>query len=345
VTRALGVVAAALVAVSCASAGGDGSKLRLRTIVGGLESPVYAASAPGEPNNLYIVEQTGRILVATNGKVRAKPFLDIRELVSTGGERGLLSVAFSPKYRQDRRFYVDYTDALGDTRVMEYRSNGRVAVARTRQLLYVKQPYPNHNGGQLQFGPNGLLYVGMGDGGSGGDPQNHAQDLASRLGKLLTINVKSGAVGVAGYGLRNPWRFSFDRAGNLYIGDVGQDSWEEIDYTPRSSPGVENYGWNVYEGKHTFESKQPNSAGRLVTPVAEYSHSKGCSVTGGYVWEGRYYYGDFCSGRVWSLKITGGKATGVREESVNVPSLSSWAIDGHGNLLAVSLAGKIYRVG
>jgi glucose/arabinose dehydrogenase len=345
VTRALGVVAAALVVVSCASAGGDSSKLRLRTIVTGLESPVYATTAPGEPNNLYIVEQTGRILVATNGKVRAKPFLDIRELVSAGGERGLLSVAFSPKYRQDRRFYVDYTDALGDTRVVEYRSNGRIAVARTRQLLYVKQPYANHNGGQLQFGPDGLLYVGMGDGGSGGDPQNHAQDLSSRLGKLLTIDVRTGAVAVAGYGLRNPWRFSFDRAGNLYVGDVGQDSWEEVDYTPRSSPGVENYGWNVYEGKHTFESKQPNSTGRLVMPVAEYSHSNGCSVTGGYVWHGRYYYGDFCSGRVWSLRIAGGKATGVRSEAIRVPSLSSWAIDGHGNLLAVSLAGKIYRVG
>ena len=193
-------------------------------------------------------------------------------------------------------------------------------------MLFVKQPYPNHNGGQLQFGPNGLLYVGMGDGGSGGDPQNHAQDLSSRLGKLLTIDVDSRrpVVGVAGFGLRNPWRFSFDRAGNLYIGDVGQDSWEEVDYTPRSSPGLENYGWNVYEGKHNFESKEPNGAGHLVTPVAEYSHDNGCSITGGYVWKGRYYYGDFCSGRVWSLKIVGGKATGVREESINVPSLSSW---------------------
>ena len=344
-TRALGVVAAALVAVSCASAAGDRSQLRLRTIVDGLDSPVYATTAPGEPNNLYVVEQTGRILVATNGKVRAKPFLDIRELVSTGGERGLLSVAFSPNYRKNHRFYVDYTDALGDTRVMEYRSNGRVAVARTRQLLYVKQPYANHNGGQLQFGPNGLLYVGMGDGGSGGDPQNHAQDLSSRLGKLLTINVRTGRVAVAGYGLRNPWRFSFDRGGNLYIGDVGQDTWEEVDYTPRSSTGLENYGWNVYEGKHAFESKQPNGAGHLVRPVAEYSHDSGCSITGGYVWKARYYYGDFCSGRVWSLRIAGGRAAGVRAESVNVPSLSSWAIDGHGSLLAVSLAGKIYRVG
>ncbi len=345
-TRTLVVLATALVAVSCASAQGERSQLGLRTLFSGLDAPLYAKAAPGEPNNLYIVEQPGRILVATNGKLRAKPFLDIRRLVRSGGEQGLLSVAFHPKYHTNHKFYVDYTDAVGDTRVMEYRSNGRYATGRIRQLLYVKQPYSNHNGGQLQFGPDGKLYVGMGDGGSGGDPQNHAQDLTSRLGKLLTIDVdaRKPAIAVAGYGLRNPWRFSFDKSGNLYIGDVGQSAWEEIDYTPRSSPGLENYGWNVYEGTHTFESKEPNDAGTLVRPVAEYSHSNGCSVTGGYVWKGRYYYGDFCSGRVWSLKITGGKASGVREESINVPSLASWALDGRGNLLAVSLEGKLYRV-
>ena len=344
--RAFGVFLAALVAVSCASAGSERSQLRLRTLFSGLDEPLYAAVAPGEPNNLYIVEQPGRILVATNGKLRAKPFLDIRRLVVSGGEQGLLSVAFHPKYRTNHKFYVDYTDVNGDTRVVEYRS-GRSATRRVRQLLFVKQPYANHNGGQLQFGPDGKLYVGMGDGGSGGDPQNRAQNLSDRLGKLLTINVNSKRpiVAIAGYGLRNPWRFSFDKSGNLYIGDVGQNAWEEIDYTPRSSPGLENYGWNVYEGTHTYESKSPNGAGRLVMPVAEYSHDNGCSVTGGYVWKGRYYYGDYCSGRVWSLKIAGGKASDVREESINVPSLSSWALDGHGNLIAVSLEGKIYRVG
>ncbi len=344
--RLIGGIAALLVAASCASAQGERSQLRLRTLFSGLDSPLYATTAPGEPNNLYIVEQPGRILVATNGKLRAKPFLDIRRLVRSGGEQGLLSVAFHPNYRKNHKFYVDYTDVNGDTRVMEYRSNGRSATGRIRQLLFVKQPYANHNGGQLQFGPDGKLYVGMGDGGSGGDPQNRAQNLSERLGKLLTINVSSSRpiVAIAGYGLRNPWRFSFDKSGNLYIGDVGQSAWEEIDYTPRSSPGLENYGWNVYEGTHTFESKSPNDAGKLVMPVAEYSHSDGCSVTGGYVWKGRYYYGDFCSGRVWSLKIVGGKAGDIRDESINVPSLSSWALDGHGNLLAVSLEGKVYRV-
>jgi glucose/arabinose dehydrogenase len=347
VTRALLAVVAALVAASCASAASERSQLRLRTLFSGLDAPLYATAAPGEPNNLYIVEQPGRILVATNGKLRAKPFLDIRRLVRSGGEQGLLSVAFHPKYRTNHKFYVDYTDVSGDTRVMEYRANGRSATGRVRQLLFVKQPYSNHNGGQLQFGPDGKLYVGMGDGGSGGDPENRAQNLSERLGKLLTIdvNARRPRIAIAGYGLRNPWRFSFDKSGNLYIGDVGQNEWEEIDYTPRSSPGLENYGWNVYEGTHTFESKSPNDAGRLVMPVAEYSHANGCSVTGGYVWKGRYYYGDYCSGRVWSLRIVGGKASGIRDESINVPGLASWALDAQGNLIAVSLEGKVYRVG
>ena len=345
-TRVFLAMAAALVATTCASAGTERTQLGLRAVLTGLDSPLYIKAAPGEPNNLYVVEQPGEILVATNGKLRARPFLDIRKLVRSGGEQGLLSVAFHPKYRTNHKFYVDYTDLDGNTRVVEYKSNGTVATKRLRQVLFVEQPYANHNGGQLQFGPNGRLYVGMGDGGSGGDPQNHAQDLSSNLGKLLEIDVDSRAapVTIAGYGLRNPWRFSFDTAGNLYIGDVGQDSWEEVDYTPRSSPGLENYGWNVYEGTHIYESKSPNTAGHLVMPVAQYSHSYGCSITGGYVWQGRYYYGDFCTGRVWSLRISRGKATGVRAEAIKVPSLSSWGLDTHGNLYAVSLAGTVYRV-
>jgi len=346
VTRALGVVAAALVATAFASAGTERSQVGLRTVLTGLEAPLYATAAPGEPNNLYVVEQRGVIRVVVQGKLRSRPFLDIRRLVVSGGEQGLLSVAFHPKYRTNHKFYVDYTDVNGDTRVMEYRSNGTVATKRLRQVLFVKQPYANHNGGQLEFGPDGRLYVGMGDGGSAGDPENNAQNLSSQLGKLLQINVnvRAAPVAIAGYGLRNPWRFSFDQAGNLYIGDVGQGDWEEVDYTPRSSPGLENYGWDVYEGTHPYESKSPADAGHLVMPIAEYSHSLGCSITGGYVWKGRYYYGDYCSGRVWSLRVAGSKATDMRSESIKVPSLSSWALDGHGNLYAVSLAGKLYRV-
>jgi glucose/arabinose dehydrogenase len=345
--HALYAIAAILATAACASAGTQRATLGLRTVLTGLDAPVYVISAPGEASNLYIVEQTGAIRVATKGRVRARPFLDIHRLVRYGGEQGLLSMAFHPKYRTNHKFYVNYTDVKGDTRVIEYKSNGRIATRRLRQILFVKQPYSNHNGGQLQFGPDGWLYVGMGDGGSGGDPEDNAQNLSSRLGKLLRINVNARAlpVEVVGYGLRNPWRFSFEkRTGDLYIGDVGQNAWEEIDYTPRSSAGVENYGWNVYEGKHDYESNPLNTSGHLVAPVAEYSHSLGCSVTGGYVWKGRYYYGDYCSGRIWSLRIAGGKATDVRAESIKVPSLSSWGLDAKDNLYATSLNGTVYRV-
>jgi glucose/arabinose dehydrogenase len=196
----------------------------------------------------------------------------------------------------------------------------------------------------------------MGDGGSGGDPGNRAQNLSSRLGKLLRINVntKRPVVQIAGYGLRNPWRFSFDRrGGDLYIGDVGQNAWEEIDYTPRSSPGLENYGWRVFEGTHRYQQgQQPSGPGNLVMPIGEYSHSQGCSVTGGYVYrgasvaaaQGRYFYGDYCSGRIWSLRVSGGAATDLRQESLRVSTLTSWGEDARGELYAVSGSGTIYKL-
>jgi glucose/arabinose dehydrogenase len=231
-----------------------------------------------------------------------------------------------------------------------------VAATTGRQLLFVDQPYATHNGGQLQFGPDGWLYVGMGDGGSGGDPGNRAQNLGSRLGKLLRINVntKRPVVQVAGYGLRNPWRFSFDRrGGGLYIGDVGQNAWEEVDYTPRSSPTLENYGWRVYEGNHVYQQgQQPSGPGKLVQPIAEYPHAQGCSVTGGYVYrgpsvaaaQGRYFYGDYCSGRVWSLRVAGGRATDLRLESFRVANLTSFGEDARGELYAVSGSGSIVKL-
>jgi glucose/arabinose dehydrogenase len=343
----------ALLAVSCGSAGAQErtQKLGLRPFLRGLDSPLYLTYAPGgAKNTVYVVEQVGRIRTVVNGRLRAKPFLDIRNKVVSGGEQGLLGLAFHPNYRRNHKFYVNYTDRNGDTRVVEYLSTTH----RARQLLFVDQPYANHNGGNLQFGPDGWLYVGMGDGGSGGDPQNRAQNLSDRLGKLLRINVntKKPIVQIVGYGLRNPWRFSFDSNGDLYIGDVGQGDWEEIDYTPRDSPGLENYGWNVYEGTHQFENKAPNSAGHLVMPVAEYSHSQGCSVTGGYVYRGsaiaslrgRYIYGDFCSGRIWTLRIADGKATDISQESINVGNLSSFGRDAAGELYATSLSGTVYKI-
>ena len=346
------VVAAAALVAACASAapaGEEQAQLALRPLFRGLSSPVYVAAAPGQPQSLYIVEQVGRIRRAVNGKLQARPFLDVRSRITAGGEQGLLSMAFHPKYQTNKRYYVNYTDRNGDTRVIEYRGTRAL-----RQLLFVDQPYSNHNGGGLQFGPDGWLYVGMGDGGSGGDPENRAQNLSSRLGKMLRINVNSKRpiVQIVGYGVRNPWRFSFDSNGDLYIGDVGQNAWEEIDYTPRNSPGLENYGWDVYEGTHEFESKQPRGPGKLVMPIAEYPHSQGCSVTGGYVYRGRaipslrgrYIYGDFCSGTIWTLRAGGGDDVDVRRESISLESLSSFGRDAAGELYATSLTGNVYKL-
>jgi glucose/arabinose dehydrogenase len=321
--------------------------------------PTHVSAPPNKPGWLYVVEQAGRIRLAVNGRFRSTPFLDIRALVRSGGEQGLLSVAFHPRFRSNRRFFVNYTDVNGNTRVVEYRSNpaGTQALPRTRkQWLFVAQPYANHNGGQVAFGPDGRLYVGMGDGGAGGDPQDRAQSLRTLLGKLVRLNVAVARPNpqVAALGLRNPWRFTFDRArGDLYIADVGQNTWEEIDFMPRARVGeVVNYGWDVYEGRARFESKEPNGRGRLVFPIHVYGRGDGCSVTGGFVYRGsavpaargRYFFGDFCSGSIWSLVVSDGQATGVRRESVRIPNLSSFGEDARGELYATALSGQVYRL-
>jgi glucose/arabinose dehydrogenase len=353
----LAVLAAAL--PSAAGGGGEQAQLRLRPFASGFESPVFVGGPRSEPGRLYVVEQAGRIRVLVNGRLRATPFLDIRSLVgSSGSEQGLLSVAFHPNYARNHRFYVDYTDRNGDTRVVEYRSNGTVGLPGTaRRLLFVRQPYSNHNGGQLQFGPDRRLYVGMGDGGSGGDPENRAQNLRSRLGKLLRLNVdRPGAAWqVVGYGLRNPWRFAWDRrTRDLYIADVGQGDWEEINVrTPAQQRGLNNYGWRVWEGRMRYtDGQRVNPRGRLVFPIAQYSHGQGCSVTGGYVYRGsavpsargRYFYGDYCSGTIWSLRAVKGKLRSLRREPFSVDELSSFGEDTAGELYAVSLSGRIYRL-
>jgi glucose/arabinose dehydrogenase len=337
-----------------ASARPQSAQLRLQQVASNLDSPLHASAPRNERGRLYIVLQDGKIVVLENGRIRPQPFLDIDSQVTSGGEQGLLSVAFHPRYAQNRLFYVNFTDNNGHTRVVEYRSDGRKAVKRVRQLLFVQQPYSNHNGGQVAFGPDGRLYVGMGDGGAGGDPEDRAQNLGSRLGKLLAINVnKRGAKWqIVGLGLRNPWRFSFDRAtGALYMGDVGQGAWEEIDYTPRSSPGLENYGWDIYEGRASFEQK-PLGPGRLKQPIHVYDRSNGCSVSGGFVYRGaavssargRYFFGDYCSGRVWSLAVSGGRARGARLEAIRVDALSSFGEDATGELYLTSLEGSVYRL-
>ena len=341
---------AALVTACVAGAAPERAAFKPRAIASGFAQPVYVTAAKGEPGRLYVVEQGGTIHVLQGGTRRGTPLLDIRNLVTAGGEQGLLGLAFHPSYPRVRKLYVQYTARDGSTRVVEYRTNGTTA-SSPRLLFSSGDPYGNHNGGMLAFGPNGRLYFTMGDGGSGGDPENRSQNMRSLFGKLLSLNVATKGLRIEALGLRNAWRFSFDRANNdLYIGDVGQGAVEEIDWTPANSPGLENYGWDVYEGRSKYEDK-PLGPGKLVQPVAQYTHSNGCSVTGGYVYRGsnaslrgRYIYGDYCSGLVWSFKLAGGKATGLRRESFRVASLTSFGQDTAGELYAVSHGGTIYRL-
>jgi glucose/arabinose dehydrogenase len=357
VAGAVAVVVLIVVLRPFARAGQPSTSSNLQPYVSGLRSPTFVASAPAEPDRLYVVEQAGTIRYVDDRRI-AGTFLDIRDHVGSGGERGLLSVAFSPSYQKDHLFYVDYTDKAGDTHVSEFRSrDGRALASSERQLLFVKQPYPNHNGGQLQFGPDGLLYVGMGDGGSGGDPQNRAQNVHERLGKLLRIDPSRPGEHwqMIGYGLRNPWRFSFDRAnGDLYIGDVGQQAWEEVDYRPRAQLNtLANYGWRLFEGRARYAAGTPAGNGQLVGPITVYAHDQGgCSVTGGYVYRGRkvaaavgrYFYGDWCSGTIWSLRVEHGRAVDVRQERTRIGQLTSFGEGADGALYAVSGGGRLYRI-
>jgi glucose/arabinose dehydrogenase len=323
--------------------------------------PVYVTAPPGDTARLFVVEKGGRIVIVKDGALLAKPFLDVSGKVSKGGEQGLLSMAFHPRYATNGRFYVNYTNLSGDTRVVRYRvsaTNPDVAVASSsRVLLRVGQPYSNHNGGQLQFGPSGRLFVGMGDGGSGGDPQHHAQDSRSRLGKLLRLNVDVSpvTVGIYAKGLRNPWRFSFDRStGALWIGDVGQNAWEEIDYLKPGRPAGANLGWNGYEGTHVYDAGVAARLNKssLTWPVAQYSHTVGHSVTGGYVYRGSaipalrgyYLFADFQSGRVWAKKGPGGARSTLSGADGLVSQVSSFGQDATGELYIVSLAGTVYRI-
>jgi glucose/arabinose dehydrogenase len=318
---------------------------------------------------LYFAEQVGRVMAIRDGRVDPTPVLDIQPLVSAGGEQGLLGLAFSP----DGTFlYVDFTDNNGDTRVIEFRMRGdRADGPSAREVLFVDQPFGNHNGGEVIFGPDHYLYVGLGDGGSEGDPQDNSQSLSTLLGKILRVDPRpaggkpyaippdnpfEGRAGarpeIWAYGLRNPWRFSFDRVtGDLWIGDVGGGQREEVDFQLASSKGGENYGWNRMEGSFLFQGgRPPNNA---VLPVFDYSHEGGnCVVTGGYVYRGTaipdlagaYLYGDFCLGRLIGLRAEGGKVVAKRTFQARIPELSSFGEDQQGELYAISLAGPIYRI-
>jgi glucose/arabinose dehydrogenase len=333
----------------------------LEEVPGSYDQPVYVAAPPGDASRLFIVERTGAIRIVKDGSPLDEPFLDVSGDVSLGYEQGLLSMAFDPDYAGTGLFFVDYTDRDGDTRVVRYRVSNedpdRADPSTAAEILRVDQPYDNHNGGQLQFGPDGRLYAGMGDGGSAGDPEGNAQDPESRLGKLLRIDVGASParIEIWAAGLRNPWRFSFDRVtGALWIGDVGQDSREEIDYLPPDHEAGANFGWNGYEGSEIYDQSTASQLDQdsLAFPVSEYGRDLGLSVTGGYVYRGAavpelrgfYLYGDFGSGNVWAMRGPEGESYRLQGVDGQVDQLSSFGEDADGELYVTSLAGPVYRI-
>lgn len=354
------------------SAAAGWPSLKLTEVMTSLDRPLLVTHANDSSGRLFIVEQGGLVLIMKDGALLDHPFLDITSATAAEGERGLLGFAFSPHFATDGRVYASYTDLNGDSTLVRYHvaaaAPDRVDPSSAETLLHVAQPYPNHNGGHIVFGPDGDLYFGLGDGGSAGDPQGNGQNKDVLIGSLLRIDVSGpggyqiplenpyahggGKAEVWAKGLRNPWRFSFDRAtGDLYIGDVGQDAWEEIDYQPRASHGGENYGWNAFEGKHVYEAiTRPFSS--VTAPVAEYSHAEGgCSVTGGYVYRGAavpelngtYVFADYCSGKMWGLRneAKGWNMTRLLDTGLSV---SSFGEDQAGEVYVVDHNGAVYRI-
>lgn len=337
----------------------DGAQYAWVEIASGLQRPLFVIQAGDD--RLFVVEQPGRIRIVKDGQLLETPFLDISGIVNdTGTEQGLLGLAFHPDYARNGQFFVNYTGAtgIGDTVVARYTASSDPNVAdpdSAEILLTIPQPYRNHNGGDIVFGPDGLLYIGTGDGGDQGDPQNNGQNPDTLLGKMLRLDVDTPNADpeIWAVGLRNPWRFSFDRAtGDLFIGDVGQDEWEEIDYAPAPLAGGLNFGWNLLEGAHPYASSTGDSTG-LTMPIAEYSHSQGgCSVTGGHIYRGTslpelqgvYFFGDYCSGIIWSL-IRNDSGAWEQSEFMNTDfSISSFGEDVAGELYMVDHGGGVYRL-
>ena len=348
--------------------------LSARLVVSGLQSPLDLQIAAGDRERLYVVEQGGRIRVIRGGQLQPTPFLDVGDRISSGGERGLLGLAFHPQFAQNRRFFVNYTDPQGDTHISEFRAPSPDAAdpASERLLLFVAQPFANHNGGGLAFGNDGTLLIGLGDGGSGGDPKGNGQNLGTRLGKLLRIDV-DGAVPYAipadnpfrtrvgalpeiwAYGLRNPFRFSVDRpTGDVYIGDVGQARREEIDVIP-GGHGGQNFGWNITEGTLCYDPESGCDTAGITMPVIEYGHAAGCAVTGGVVYRGcrmpdlagTYFYGDYCSGFVRSFRLANGQATEPRDWTADlhgIDSVTSFGTDADGEVYVVDYDGEVYEL-
>lgn len=356
-----------------APADGDLANARIKlTKIAILQTPTAFAARSGD-DTLYVTEQVGRVRAITHGALVARPVLDLSDTIQSGGERGLLGIVFSP---DGTKLYVDYTNLQGDTRVDEYAMHGTKADrASRRQLLAIAQPEPNHNGGQLAFGPDGMLYIGMGDGGQADDQGpghvvgGNAQSLDVLLGKILRIDPRpsakraysippdnpfangGGRPEIWSYGLRNPWRFSFDRATHaLWIGDVGQNQWEEIDFAPGASSRRANFGWNHMEGSHQYIGSVLSGT---TAPISEYSHDGGrCAVTGGFVYRGTkipalagaYLYADYCDGIIRAFQEKNGAATGNRVLGVHAPQVSSFGQDNNGEVYVVSQSDGVFRI-
>jgi glucose/arabinose dehydrogenase len=344
-------------------------------VVSGLRNPLDLQSAPGDAERLYVVEQGGSIRVVRGGQLQAAAFLDVASRISSGGERGLLGLAFHPQFAANRRFFVNYTNRAGDTHIAEFRASSADAAdpASERILLVVAQPFSNHNGGGLAFDSSGRLLVALGDGGSGGDPQNNGQRLDTLLGKILRLDVDGAAPyglpadnpflqtpGARGeiwaYGLRNPWRIAFDRpTGDLYIGDVGQGRVEEVDIGTAAHHGGENYGWRLTEGSQCYNPASGCDRTGQTPPVYEYTHSEGCSITGGVVYRGcrvpalagSYFFGDYCSGLVRSFRLANGIATELRDWTSGTRGIgapTAFGLDAAGEVYVVDYDGELYRL-
>ena len=373
-------------------------------IADGYKKPVFITSYPNNAKLLYIVEQAGLIKIINDGKKLSRPFFDINKRVVNpnrpGDERGLLGFAFHPNHTNNGKFYINYMDNDGNTIVSEFSTNSELRANHKseRIILKLKQPYGNHNGGDIQFGPDGYLYISIGDGGKAGDPLNAGQDLSSLFGKIIRIDIEQKPYGIPksnpffgqkdkreeiwAWGLRNVWRFSFDKqTGDKYLADVGQNKWEEVNFEPASSKGGLNYGWRIMEANHCYDPKENCPTEGLIKPIIEYPNDanhpafafriieelsfsetdvEGCSVTGGYVYrgqkiksmEGQYIFGDYCSGNIWTLKVVNGKAINFknRTEEINIGGgefttyISSFGQDSDGEIYIIDYNGGIYKL-
>ncbi len=366
------VTTAGCQARSADAVAGDG--IALQRVASGLDRPVHLTAPAGDPR-LFVVEQPGRIRIVAGGRLLAKPFLDLTDRVRSGGERGLLSLAFDPHYARNGRFFANYTGSRGETEIVRFTVSGDPDIAdpaSARTVLTVEQPYANHNGGHLIFGPDGLLYAGMGDGGSANDPHGNGQNPRTLLGKILRLDVRGAGDGKVPYaippgnpfsagggraeiwaiGVRNPWRLWIDpETRRLYVADVGQNRWEEVDVAPLDAAGLD-YGWNVMEGDHCFRTADCDTAG-LTRPVLDYGHGEGCSITGGLVYRGRgvpaldgvYLYADYCGGWIRGFRWADGRAIERRTwVPARVGSISSFGEGGDREAYVLTLEGDVYRI-